>query len=194
MRGRHAAFAALAGIIALVAWTATTSDNGSDDVNSVVAKPPSKGPSPATDRPSQSVDDLTTSGPGSRENAVKLDGLPPTGFISRERPRALAVARRFLNGYFAYEARDDWPQGAREVAATATSDLASDLLAGGGTLTAVMDELPPAAEVYAIDLEFDKPPTTASIRAEVKRGSDRSDIAVIAKRKDTRWVITRITE
>jgi hypothetical protein len=57
-----------------------------------------------------------------------------------------------------------------------------------------MDRLPPRAEVYAIDLEFDKPPSAAQVRAEVKRGSDRSDIGLIVQRKESRWIVTQIIE
>jgi hypothetical protein len=141
-----------------------------------------------------SVDELATSGPGGPQNARELDGLPPVGFIDRQRPHVLRVARRFLDGYFAFEVRQDWRWGARQVAATATPNLAAQLLAGGAALPPVMDEFPPRAEVYAIDVEFDKPATVAQARAEVTRGSDHSDIGVIAERRETRWVITKITE
>lgn len=156
--------------------------------------------STATDHPSRDtnrshVAELATSGPRSREAAVALDGLAPAGYIGREQPRLVRVARRFLDGYFAFEVRDEnWRWGARQVAAAATPQLASELLAGGATLPPVMDEFPPRAEVYALAVEFDKPPTTALVRAEVKRGSDRSDIAVIAHRRETRWVISKVTE
>lgn len=140
------------------------------------------------------VAELATSGPGGAHAAVEIDGLPPAGYIARHRPLALRVARRFLDGYFAFEVGQGGERAAREVAQTAAPSLAADLLAGGAQLPAAMDHLPPRAEVYAIDIEFDKPPTAALIRAEVKRDEDRSDIGVIAERKDTRWVITQITE
>lgn len=135
-----------------------------------------------------------TSGPGSAGSALELDGLPPRGFIDRERPRILALARRFLGGYFAFEVGEGGRRAERQVAGSATPDLAADLLAGGAQLPAAMDRLPPRAEVYAIDLEFDKPPSAAQVRAEVKRGSDRSDIGLIVQRKESRWIVTQIIE
>jgi len=144
--------------------------------------------------PSAEIRELATSGPGSRAAAIERDGLPPAGYIARERPRALAVAREFLDGYLAFEVRQGGETAVRKVAQTATASLAADLLAGGAQLPAAMDRLPPRAEVYAIDIEFDKPPTAAQVRGEVRRGSDLSDIGVILERKGTRWVVVQITQ
>jgi hypothetical protein len=190
---RAIALAAIALIAGLVLWTRTGDDSNAPHTATGPANPAAHDPEPGKSG-GAAVSELATSGPTSRESAVELDGIAPAGYIARERPRALQVARRFLDGYFAFEVRENWRWGARQVAATATAELASDLLAGGAALPPVMDEMPPQAAVYAIDIEFDKPPTTAQIRAEVKRGSDRSDIGVIAHREETQWVITQITE
>jgi hypothetical protein len=190
---RAIALAAIALIAGLVLWTQAGDNANAPGASEGSASSAAHDPGPGTSADA-AVPELATSGPTSRETAVELDGIAPAGFIARERPRALHTARRVLDGYFAFEVREDWRWGARQVAATATQGLASDLLAGGAALPPVMDEMPPRAEVYAIDIEFDKPPTTAQIRAEVKRGSDRSDIGVIAQREETRWVITQITE
>jgi hypothetical protein len=140
------------------------------------------------------IDRLATSGPATPEQAVELDGLPPAGFLRRERPEVLAVASRFLHGYLAFEVRQGGQAAVRRVAETSTPDLAADLLSGGAQLPAAMDRLPPRARVYAIDVEFDKPPVAAQVRAEVTRGSDLSDIAVIVERRAARWVVTQIVE
>lgn len=185
--------ARLALVLVAIATVAVWTSTAVDPLESPTSGPTGRAPETSSAR-DVAMADLSTSGAASRETAIALDGLPAIGFIEQHRARALAVARRFLDGYFEFEVRQNWRWGARQVAATATPGLVSTLLAGGAVLPSVMDEMPPRAEVYAIDIEFDKPPTTAQIRAEVKRGSDLSDIAVIATRKENRWVIAQITE
>jgi hypothetical protein len=203
-RSRQRAFAlaclAVLGVVCLLALTDRGEDEGREPgaATQPVRTPPNVARPPRATRARRgregSIARLASAGPGRGPRAPRRERLAPPRFLRRERSRAIAVARRFLEALYAYEAGQEPECAAHTIRALATPRLAAELLQGPARLPATIDKAPPRAEILALAVEFDKPPTAAHVRAEVSRGGERSGGGAIVSLKDTRWTVTQLTE